>query len=288
MAERNMNYETIIYETEGPLAWITLNRPEKLNAINPAMVGEVKSAMDRAQLNDEVRVILLKGEGRAFCSGLDLETRIGQDLEDEEDAAALKAELRDCFDMIMRFWDSPKPTVSAVHTYCIGAGMELALGCDITLAANECRFGSPEVLFGSGVVAMLLPHLVGPKRAKEILLTGNDRITSEQAAEWGLINRAVGESKLIRRARRMALEIARNDQLAVRVTKQAINNSMEIGSMREAMKHALELEFAIETTQTETSHEFHEILQKHGFRAALQWRENKLGIYGQVMRHEIG
>lgn len=283
-----MNYDTIIYEIEGPLAWITLNRPDKLNAINPAMVQELKSAMDRAQLNEEVRVIVLKGEGRAFCAGLDLETRIGKDLESEEDAAALKEELKACFDMIMLFWDSPKPTVSAVHTYCIGAGMELAVACDITVAAHECRFGSPEVLFGSGVVAMLLPFVVGPKRAKEILLTGNDRITSEQAAEWGLINRAVGENKLIRRARRVALEIARNDQLAVRITKQAINNTMEIGSMREAMKHALDLEFAIESTQTETSHEFHQILKKHGFRAALDWRENKLGHYGQVMRHEIG
>jgi len=283
-----MKYDTIIYETEAPLAWITLNRPDKLNAINPAMVQELKSAMDRAQLNDDVRVIVLKGEGRAFCAGLDLETRIGKDLESEQDAVALKEELKACFDMIMLFWDSPKPTVSAVHTYCIGAGMELALACDITLAAHECRFGSPEVLFGSGVVAMLLPFLVGPKRAKEILLTGNDRITSEQAAEWGLINRAVGESKLLRRAKRLALEIARNDQLAVRITKQAINSTMEIGSMRDAMKHALDLEFAIETTQTETSHEFHEILKKHGFRAALEWRENKLGHYGQVMRHEIG
>lgn len=283
-----MKYDTVIYETEGPLAWITLNRPDKLNAINPAMVQELRSAMDRAQLDDEVRVILLKGEGRAFCAGLDLETRIGKDLESEADSAALKEELKACFDMIMLFWDSPKPTVSAVHTYCIGAGMELALACDITVAAHECRFGSPEVLFGSGVVAMLLPFIVGPKRAKEILLTGNDRITSEQAAEWGLINRAVGEAKLLRRARRLALEIARNDQLAVRITKQAINNTMEIGSMRDAMKHALDLEFAIETTQTETSHEFHEILKKHGFRAALEWRENKLGHYGQVMRHEIG
>lgn len=283
-----MKYDTVIYETEGPLAWITLNRPDKLNAINPAMVQELRSAMDRAQLDDEVRVILLKGEGRAFCAGLDLETRIGKDLENEADGAALKEELKACFDMIMLFWDSPKPTVSAVHTYCIGAGMELALACDITVAAHECRFGSPEVLFGSGVVAMLLPFIVGPKRAKEILLTGNDRITSEQAAEWGLINRAVGEAKLLRRARRLALEIARNDQLAVRITKQAINNTMEIGSMRDAMKHALDLEFAIETTQTETSHEFHEILKKHGFRAALEWRENKLGHYGQVMRHEIG
>ena len=283
-----MNYETIKYETEGPIAWITLDRPEKLNAISQAMVEELKSATDRAQLNDDVRVIVVKGEGRAFSSGLDLEPRIDQDLDNEEDIERIKGELKNTFDMILRFWDSPKPTIAAVHTYCMGAGMELALACDITIAARDCRFGSPEVLFGSGAIAMLLPHIVGPKRAKEILLTGNDRIDSEQAADWGLVNRVVGEGKLVKRARQCALEIARNDRLAVQVTKQAINTSMEIASMREAMKHALSLEMAIETTNTPLTKEFDEILKKDGIHAALEWREDKLGHHGRVMRHEIG
>ena len=283
-----MNYETISYETEGPIAWITLDRPEKLNAINQAMVTELMSATDRAQLNDEVKVIVLKGEGRAFSAGLDLEPRITQDLSDEAGKERVKAELKNVFDLTMRFWDSPKPTVAAVHTYCMGAGMELALACDITIAAHDCRFGSPEVLYGSGAIALLLPYVCGPKRAKEILLTGTDRITTEQALEWGLVNRAVSEKKLTRRARECALEIARNDKLAVQVTKQAINAAMEIGSMRDALKHALDLEMAIETTDTAASREFDEILRTQGFHAAIEWREEKLGHHGRVMRHEIG
>ena len=284
-----MNHESIIYEKEGPIAWITLNRPEKLNAINPAMVADLKSATDRAQLDDEVRVIVLKGEGRAFSAGLDLEPRVAQDLSNEAGQEQLKANLRDCFEAIMRFWDSPKPTVAAVHTFCIGAGMELALACDITIATHDCRFGSPELLYGSGAIALLLPWLCGPKRAKEILLTATDRITTEQAAEWGLVNRVVvNEANLVQRARECALEIALNDKLAVQITKQAINTSMEIGHMREAMKHALDLEIAIETTETPTSQEFDEILRTKGVRAALEWRKEKLGHHGRVMRHEIG
>ena len=283
-----MNYETISYETEGPIAWITLDRPEKLNAINQAMAAELMAATDRAQLNDEVKVIVLKGEGRAFSAGLDLEPRITQDLSSEAGKERVKAELKNVFDLTMRFWDSPKPTVAAVHTYCMGAGMELALACDITIAAHDCRFGSPEVLYGSGAIALMLPYVCGPKRAKEILLTGTDRITTEQAVEWGLVNRAVKEKNLVKRARECALEIARNDKLAVQVTKQAINAAMEIGSMRDALKHALELEMAIETTETPASHEFDEILRTQGFHAALEWREEKLGHHGQVMRHEIG
>jgi enoyl-CoA hydratase len=235
-----------------------------------------------------VKVIVLKGEGRAFSAGLDLEPRVTQDLSGDDGKEKIKSELKNVFDLTMRFWDSPKPTIAAVHTYCIGAGMELALASDITIAAHDCRFGSPEVLYGSGAIALLLPYICGPKRAKEILLTGTDRITTEQAVEWGLVNRATSEKKLVKRARECALEIARNDKLAVQVTKQAINTAMEIGTMRDALKHALDLEMAIETTETPASREFDEILRTQGIRAALEWREDKLGHHGRVMRHEIG
>lgn len=281
-----MNYETITYETEGPLAWITLNRPEKLNAINPQMVTELMAATDRAQINDDVRVIVLKGEGRAFSAGFDLESTCLPDCTDEE-GEGLKRKFQQDFDMIMRFWDSPKPTVAAVHRYCLGGGMELAMACDITLAARDCRFGSPEVLYGSGAVALLLPYIVGPKIAKEMLLTGNDRIDSELAEKWGLVNRVVKEEKLIDKARETALAIARNDQVAVRISKQAINNTFEIGRMRDALKHGLELGLAIESADTEESREFRDILRRDGVKAAIDWRERKLGYIGQVKRHEL-
>jgi enoyl-CoA hydratase len=282
-----MNYETITYEIEGPLAWITLNRPEKLNAINPQMVTELMSATDRAQINDEVRVIIVKGEGRAFSAGFDLESTCRPDCTREEEIEGLKQKFQQDFEMIMRFWDSPKPTVAAVHTYCLGGGMELAMACDITIAARDCRFGSPEVLYGSGAVALLLPYITGPKIAKEMLLTGNDRIDSELAEKWGLVNRVVKEEKLIDRARETALAIARNDQMAVRISKQAINNTFEISRMRDALKHGLELGIAIETAETEESNEFREILKRDGVKAAIDWRERKLGYIGQVKRHEL-
>jgi enoyl-CoA hydratase len=283
-----MSFETIIYETDGPLAWITLNRPDKLNAINSTMVTELKQAMDRAQLNEEVRVILLKGKGRAFSAGFDLEIEADSDLTAEEQLAALKEELYSDFDVIMRFWDSPKPTISAVHGYCLGGALEMAVACDLTVAATGCRFGEPEVKIGSGIVAMLLPFVVGPKRAREMLLTGNDRINSEQAESWGLVNRVVKLDYLEDEARSLALEIARNDEVAVRITKQAINNSFEIGRMRDALKHALELDVVIEQTETEESRQFNEILKEKGVKAAIEWREGQLIGTGRVKRHEIG
>jgi enoyl-CoA hydratase len=283
-----MKFESIMYEKEGPLAWITLNRPEKLNAITKSMVAEILLATDKAQCDDEVRVIVLKGKGRAFSAGFDLEIEEQADQTAEEELQALKTELHNDFELIMRFWHSPKPTVAAVHTYCLGGAMELAIACDITIAATGCRFGEPEVKFGGGAVAMLLPYVCGPKRAKEILLTGNDRISSEQAEQWGLINRVVKQDYLLDEARQLALEIARNDQLAVRITKQAINKTYEFGKMRNALKHALELDIAIESTETSESRQFNEIPKKEGAKAAIDWRDRKMGYTGQVKTHDIG
>jgi enoyl-CoA hydratase len=281
-----MKFETIVYEKEGPIAWISLNRPEKLNAMTQLMVDELLLATDKAQCDDDIRVMILKGKGRAFSAGFDLEIVTDPDRTKEEELQELKNELHNDFELIMRFWDSPKPTIAAVHTYCLGGALELAIACDITIAATGCRFGEPEVKFGSGAVAMLLPFVCGPKRAKEILLTGSDQISAEQAESWGLVNRVVKPENLILRAREVGMEISRNDQLAVRITKQAINSTYEFGKMRNALKHALELNIAIESTETEESRQFNEILRNEGTRAALDWRDRRLGYTGQVKRHD--
>jgi len=275
-----MTYRLIRYDVEGPLAWLSLDRPGKLNAINEAMIDELNDALDRAEAEDQVRVILLKGEGRAFSAGFDLVSGEAENSGGSEDQDALenavRSELSKDFDIIMRFWDCPKPTIAAVHTYCLGSAMEMAVACDMTLAARGCRFGAPEVKFGSGIVALVLPWFCGPKKAKELLLTGNDRVTSEQAEAWGLVNRVVEADELYDAARELAMEIARNDQLAVRLTKRAINQSMNTAGMRKALLDALETDVEIESTVTEESRRFNEILRTEGTRAALQWRARRV------------
>jgi len=272
-----MKYELITYRTEGALAWLSLNRPDKLNAINAAMIRELNHALDSAEQDEAVRVILLTGEGRAFSAGFDLDTGLdeasGPAAKHKE---ALRRELRSDFDIIMRFWDCPKPTIAAVHTYCLGSAMEMAVACDITLAASGCRFGAPEVKFGSGIVALVLPWLCGPKKAKEWLLTGNDRVTAEQAETCGLVNRVVATETLLETARDLAIEIAGNDQLAVRLTKHAINRSMDQSGMRTALLDALETDVEIESTETDESRRFNEIMKEQGTRAAIAWRKSRV------------
>ena len=224
-----MPYDTILYQTEGSVATVTLNRPDKLNAINGAMVAELDVALNQVEADDAIKVLVLAGAGRAFSAGFDL------DMDSDEDAtdlSALRRELIDGFNIIMRFWDCPKPTIAAVHKYCLGSAMEMAVACDITIAADDCRFGAPEVKFGSGIVALVLPWMVGPKRAKELLLTGDDKVTAEQALQYGLVNRVVPVDQVIPEAHSIAISIAKNDALAVRMTKQAINRTYEIAGMR--------------------------------------------------------
>lgn len=266
-----MSFETIIYQVKGPLAWISLNRPEKLNAINALMVSELNSALDRAEADETIRVLILNGEGKAFSAGFDL------DMDgDEPDEEVLRKELTEDFEIIMRFWDCPKPTVAAVHAYCLGSAMEMAVACDITISAAGCRFGAPEVKFGSGIVALVLPWLCGAKKAKEWLMTGNDRISPEEAEAHGLVNRVVPPDQLSEAATEMAMQIARNDPLAVTMTKKAIRRSFEIAGMEQALAEALEIDIEVETTETEDSREFNRILMTEGTKAAIAWRDKKL------------
>lgn len=262
--------ETVLYERRGPIGLLTLNRPEKLNAIDASMVARLEQILDEAEADDRVRAIVLCGAGRAFSAGFDLNMGEGDGLEFVRD------ELHKDMHGIMRFWECPKPTVAAVHTYCLGSGMEMAVACDITVAAEGTRFGAPELQYGSGIVALILPWVIGLKQAKELLLTGDDRISAERALAMGLVNRVVSEERCLDEALEIARKIAANDSIGVTLTKQAINRTAEIMGMRQALLQGLELGVIVETTETPESREFNEILEKEGAKAALAWRDERL------------
>jgi enoyl-CoA hydratase len=269
-----MPASTIELEKRGPVAEIRLNRPDKLNAVNATMLEEMTAALDDIEDDDEVRVIVLSGNGRAFSSGFDLSMGDREANISEHDF--IRRELERDFDLIMRFWDCPKPTIAAVHGYCLGSSMEISAVCDITIAADDCKFGAPEVRFGSGIVCLILPWIIGLKNAKELLLQGGTNIDAARAEAMGLVNRVVAAEALLQEARNLAGEIALNDPLAVRLTKKAINDSLETAGMRDALRAALETDIEIETTETPESRAFNEILKSRGPKAALAWRAAQL------------
>ena len=138
--------ELLSCERHGSVALLTLNRPDKLNAINIAMQGALDRALTVAEADATVRAIVVNGAGRAFSAGFDLDMELGNSA--TPDASAVRRALENDFRLIMRFWDSPKVTLAAVHGYCLGGALELALACDLTIASEECLFGAPEVRFG--------------------------------------------------------------------------------------------------------------------------------------------
>jgi enoyl-CoA hydratase len=265
-----MSAALVASETRAGIAVLTLNRPDKLNAINKAMIEQLGRALDDAEADASVRAIVVNGAGRAFTAGFDLDMEVSG--AGKPDPQAVRASLHNDFRIIMRFWDCPKVTLAAVHGYCLGSAMELALACDITVASEECRFGAPEVRFGSGIVALLLPWLAGPKRAKYLLLSGDDRVTAAEALEYGLVNRVVPRERTLEETLGIARRVADNDALAVRLTKQAVNRTLDIAGLRQALLQALELNVLIETAETAESREFNTILRRDGAKAAIAWR----------------
>lgn len=265
--------DTVLYERRDSIALVTLNRAEKLNAINKSMIAGLNRALDAAEADPAVRAVVLAGTGRAFSAGFDLDMEVDTSL-GRPDPAAVRAALQADFDIILRFWNSPKPTLAATQGYCLGSALELAVACDLTVASEECFFGAPEVRFGSGIVAMLAPWLAGPKRAKYLLLSGDDRVTAQDARDMGLVNRVVPTGRALEETLALAQRIAANDAQAVKLTKLAINRSLDIAGLRTALDQALELNVLIETSETAESRQFNEILKRDGAKAAIAWRSS--------------
>jgi enoyl-CoA hydratase len=265
-----MAFSTILVETIGPVACITLNRPERTNALNQAMLGELGQALDAAERDAGIRAVIVRGAGTAFSSGFDLKEQMERRPEGVEQWRPI---LRKDFDTIMRFWHCPLPTIAAVRGPCLAGACELALACDITIAADDAFFGEPELKFGAGIVSMILPWIVGPKAAKEIILTGEDRIPAARARELGMVNRVVPATELDDRALALANHIAAIDPNLVKETKRAINRQFEAQNMLAALEEALAIDLAVEGAGSPDKIAFMEIARRDGLKAALAWRD---------------
>lgn len=267
-----MPYETLLYEARGPVALVTLHRPQRVNAMNGVMLRELHLALDAAEADAAIRAIVLTGAGGNFCSGFDLKEQAEAR---PAGVATWRPLLERDFNAVMRFWDSPKPTIAAVRGACLAGGCELALACDITIAAEDAIFGEPELRFGAGIVVMLLPWLVGPKRAKQLLLTGDDKLPARRAETIGLVNEVVPAGREVERALAIARDLAAIDVMALRETKRAINRSYDIMGMREALAMALDIDLQIEGEGTDAKREFLAIARRDGLKAAIAWRDAK-------------
>jgi len=263
-------FATILYEVLDGVARITLNRPTRANALNQEMLSEIGQALDEAENDVAVRAIIVRGTGGAFSSGFDLKEQMERRPTGVEQWRPI---LRKDFDTVMRFWHCPKPTIAAVRGPCLAGACELALACDLTIASHDAFFGEPELKFGAGIVVMILPWIVGPKIAKEIILTGADRIGAERAHAIGMINRIVPAGDLDAAALELARHIAAIDPALVKDTKRAVNRALEAQGMLEALEAALQIDLAIEGAGSPDKVQFMDIARREGLKAALTWRD---------------
>jgi enoyl-CoA hydratase len=265
-----MQLQTLLYEKLDHVLRLTLNRPERVNAINRQMLHDFDKALDAAERDHDIRVIIVTGNGSAFSSGFDLKEQM--ELR-PQGIATWRQILRHDFDTVIRFWRFPKPTIAAVRGACLAGACELALACDMTVASEDAFFGEPELKFGAGIVVMILPWIVGPKIAKEIILTGEDRIEAVRAREIGLVNRVVPSEQLEAAALQLARHVAVIDPGLVQQTKRAINRAYEAASMTEALAVALDIDLHIEGEGSLDKMQFMEVARTQGLRAALAWRD---------------
>jgi enoyl-CoA hydratase len=268
--DANEDAPVLLAEDLGPVRRLTLNRPASLNALSGELMEAVDEAFAAAANDDEVRVVILRGAGRAFCAGYDLK----QDAEEGTmDAAEWHRELDRDTRRLLRILELPKPVIASVHSYCLAGGMDLMLACDLALAAEDAIFGYVDIRFGSGIVSMFLPWIVGVRAAKELVFTGEDRMPATEAHRIGLVNRVVPRDELDDATLALANEIAKNEPFVVRTMKASINRVWQLAGLRAALDANTELDVMIETANLPARDEFRRITQEEGLKAAIAWRD---------------
>ncbi len=244
--------DVVLYETNGPVATITLNRPEKLNAINAEMLDEFDKRITQAAADDSIKVVLIAGSGRSFSAGFDMTDEIESGTETPLQWLPV---LRRDSEVTMHLWSFPKPTIAVVQGHCLGGACEIAMACDMVVAADDAQFGEPEIQYGSGPVTLLMPFVLGQKKTNELLFTG-DTIDAEQAL-------------------RLALRIAPTPLPILQLTKQALNRAYDAKGLQTAVKANINISAMINGANTPEQQEFDAIASENGLKAALAWRDER-------------
>ena len=240
-----MPYKMVLLEKEDGVATITLNRPDKLNAYNMEMTGEIDMAFDEAARDKEVRAIILTGAGRAFSTGFDLNWASNMDMENLPPMAStvkgrqVAYHEQSLLTTVLKMYNSPKPVIAAINGITMGGGVILAMACDLKIASEDAVFSLLEVkrgLIPTAGSTYFLPRAVGLTKALELALVC-DPFDGREAERIGLINKAVPQDNLMTAAREIASKIARNAPLAVAMTKAALYRGLQEHDLAAHMDH---------------------------------------------------
>ena len=284
-----MDFETILYEKGERTATITLNRPEKFNTIKPPMPEEIEKALEMANFDEDVRVIILKGAGKAFCAGFDF----SEDLEHFEDWGGQAGSQawdpgRDMMMVtnpfkapvpkFMSIWRSPKPVVARVHGWCVGGGSDMALLSDVIIASDDARFGTPYSRVWGCYLTGLWFYRLGLTRTKLLALTG-DSIDGKEAERIGLINKAVPVEKLEEEVQYWARKMARCPTTQLAAMKHVVNQAYENMGLQSTQTLGTILDGYMRNTPEGLN--FVKTAKEKGVGAAIAERDGPFGDYSQ-------
>jgi enoyl-CoA hydratase len=227
-----MAYQNIIFEKEENIAIITFNRPDAMNALNNQTRAEFREAIAAVAADEQIKVLLLTGSGKAFVAGSDIK-------EFSQTTPYVAHNIQRLGEMVEKL---EKPVIAAVNGFCLGGGNEIAMGCDIIIASEKAKFGQTEINIGiipGGGGTQRLPRLIGVCRAKELIYTG-DIIGADEAFRLGLVNRVVPADQLMPAAKELAKKIATKSTAALKLAKTAINRGMQT-NLESGLKYEYEL-----------------------------------------------
>jgi enoyl-CoA hydratase len=270
----------VLYEIDDKVSVITLNRPEKLNAISAELLHQLLDAFHRAEAEAATSVVLLQAAGRSFCAGYDIgakppETQGGADAPATDDwrSSPIKAHqhLAAQLDFEMAPWNLKKPVIASVQGHVMGGGCELVMLCDLTIAADNASFGEPEIRFSSVGPAIVMPAIIGYKKARELLYFG-DAIDAATARELGMVNRVVPLAELRAASLAWAKRLSLVSPEALYATKLAINRGADAAGFTNRIHIGLDVVAPLYATKTEFGERFRQIVATEGVPAAVRWR----------------
>ncbi len=269
-----MAYEYLLCEQSDGVATITLNRPEKHNALSQPLLAELRDVLDGLEVDKNIRVVVLTGAGRrAFSTGFDLNPQALK-TDAPSDEADWNRSIKLNFDTLMRIWNLRQPVIAAVNGHAVAAGSNLALICDITLAAENATFGEPEIRHFALSPLLLLPYFANNSKAMHYLYYSGDTISAEEALKLGLISKIVPPDQLLPEALRIARRIAQVPAYAVQLTKRSIKAAYEMMGFKNAMEvHRANDALVIDASQIEEKRKLMGVLMEKGLRAFLELRD---------------
>lgn len=257
---------TVEVRKDGYIGYVVLNRPDKLNAFTWDMYGTLCDAIDEVEVDNDIRVVVIKGEGRCFSAGFDL----------SEPGFDDHVEYRRRYDRLAnlsrrKIWNLPKPTIAQVHSHCLGGGHEVALACDLCFVAENANMGVPEIQFGMGAAFFAMPYMINLRKCREYLLTGKS-YDGKTAVEIGIANRCVPLEELDGAVREMAHQLAMVPVPSMYLQKRAINRAIDAMGLVFENEQWLDYSVLGSLWKSEDIEMFNKKVAELGVKGAVKWR----------------